>query len=112
MPTPDGSSQRPDSRPPLAPWRAQVSLLLGLGGMIVYAFALHLAVVGPKFGIVPYVMDANSFARAPNFAAMLASFGCAAFVAAILLAFQIRLRGLLVLVSTMGVLIGIVVFHS
>jgi len=82
--------------PPLHPWRATSSVWLGLLGMVLYAFALHLAF---KF--------TRQSARA-DLPPVLAAVGCALFIAGVLLVWRIRLSTLLMLAAGSGVLIWLV----
>ena len=94
--------------PPLPPWRAQLSLWLGLCGMILYTFALHMttyfhAPVQSRFGsqalLASYSWSAQFFAP----------LGCASFIGAILISFRVRYFTLLLMVFIASILIGLAV---
>lgn len=84
------------SEAPLTPGRATASVWMGLAGMVLYAYALHLAFSSTRQG------------AGTDLPPVLAATGCALFMAAVLVAWRMRLSTLLMLAAGSGALTWLV----
>lgn len=91
--------------PPLSRGRALLGVWLGLIGMVVYLFALHLAVTR-RIGLS---IELNQIMPHSQTCPMVASLGCALLIVAILVVWRVRLTTLLFMAAASGFLLWIVV---
>ncbi|MBI3830614.1 MAG: hypothetical protein HY291_13925 [Planctomycetes bacterium] len=91
--------------PPLSRGRALLGVWLGLLGMVVYLFALHLSVTR-RLGLSIQIGGIQPLSQT---CPLVASLGCVLLIAAILIVWRVRLSSLLILAAASGFLLWIVV---